>query len=84
MRMKGRGIMITVYTKTQCPKCVLTKRYLTQHHIPFEEKNIEEDVTALEDVKALGYKEVPVVQLDNGDHFSGFQPDRLAKVNGAL
>ena len=45
--------------------------------------DLSEDQTALETVKELGYLQAPVVVTD-GDHWSGFRPDKIDELAGRL
>lgn len=44
--------------------CDQAKEYLSQKGIPFKEKDIMQDPTALDDLKKLGYMTTPVVLID--------------------
>ena len=67
---------ITVYTKPQCVQCRATKRALDKQGLDYEEVDLTQDEEALNTVKALGYQSAPVV-FANGDHWSGFRPDKV-------
>ncbi|MDP9800981.1 glutaredoxin-like protein NrdH [Arcanobacterium wilhelmae] len=68
--------MITVYSKPACVQCNATKRQLIKLGLDFAEVDLTQDAQALESVKALGYAAAPVV-VANGDHWSGYRPDKL-------
>lgn len=67
---------IIVYTKPSCVQCSATYRALDKLGIEYTVVDITEDAEALESVKALGYQQAPVVIAD-GEHWSGFRPDRI-------
>ena len=67
---------ITVYSKPNCVQCDATYRALNKHGLQYEVVDITQDPEALQTVKALGYQQAPVVFAD-GDHWSGFRPDRI-------
>ena len=67
---------ITVYSKPSCVQCDATYRALTKQGLEYEVVDITADAEALENVKALGYQQAPVVFAD-GDHWSGFRPDKI-------
>ena len=67
---------ITVYSKPSCVQCTATYRALENKGIEFEILDLSVDETALEQVKALGYLQAPVVVTDD-DHWSGFRPDKI-------
>lgn len=59
-------------------KCMLTKRFLTEHNIQFEEHLVNDEMTR-ERLKSHGFSSLPVV--DTGQEmFAGFQPQRLATL----
>ncbi|GAA4288643.1 glutaredoxin-like protein NrdH [Georgenia daeguensis] len=67
---------ITVYSKPSCVQCDATYRALNKQGLEYEVVDITVDAEALENVKALGYQQAPVVFAD-GDHWSGFRPDKI-------
>jgi len=76
--------MIKVYSKPKCVQCEMTKEFLKQHNVEFEELNIEENEEALEQIKEIGLKRLPVViGMENNSvefAFSGFQIDLLNEL----
>lgn len=74
---------ITVYSKPSCVQCTATYRVLASKGIEFEILDLSADETALQEVKALGYLQAPVVVTDN-DHWSGFRPDKIDALASRL
>lgn len=74
---------ITVYTKPSCVQCNATYRALDAQGITYEIRDLTEDPAALEQVKALGYLQAPVVITDAG-HWSGFRPDKIVELASRL
>ena len=74
---------ITVYTKPACVQCTATYRALDSKGIEYEVHDLSEDPAALEQVKALGYLQAPVVITDE-DHWSGFRPDKIDELASRL
>ena len=74
---------ITVYTKPNCVMCDSTFRALFSKGIDPEYVNLAANPQALEEVKALGYMQAPVVVTDD-DHWSGFRPDKISEVVARL
>lgn len=74
--------MITVYSKPNCVQCEMTKEFLKQNNIEFEEVNVFEDEEALELIKLHGFQRLPVVTRNNSFDFafSGFQIDLLEEL----
>lgn len=74
---------ITVFSKPACVQCDATYRALNKHGLDYTVVDISTDAEALESVKALGYQQAPVVFAD-GDHWSGFRPDRIKALVAAV
>lgn len=74
--------MITVYSKPNCVQCEMTKEFLKQNNIEFEEVNVFEDEEALDLIKSHGFQRLPVVTRNNSFDFafSGFQIDLLEEL----
>ena len=77
--------MITVYSKPNCMQCEMTKMWLKQNKIEFENVDIEANPGAFELLKHYGYGSLPVDVID--DEFdnpkkawTGFQVDRLERL----
>lgn len=75
---------ITVYTKPECNNCDQTKRRLNKHGIEYTTVDVTEDAAAAEFVTdGLGYRQMPVVVVDENTHWSGFRIDALDKLAAA-
>ncbi|MCD2499409.1 MULTISPECIES: glutaredoxin-like protein NrdH [Microbacterium] len=74
---------VTVYTKPSCVQCNATYRALDSKGIEYEVLDVTQDADALEQVKALGYMQAPVV-ITEGDHWSGFRPDKIDELAARL
>ena len=71
--------MITIYSKQNCIKCEMVKRYLTDKGVQFTEVDVLKDTEALQMLRDVGYAELPVVDV-NGEFHTGFRPELLAKA----
>lgn len=56
---------VVVYSKTNCPQCVVVKQQLVKKGIDFEEVNIEKDATMRSWLVSAGHRQVPVVYVDD-------------------
>ncbi|WP_306419106.1 glutaredoxin domain-containing protein, partial [Burkholderia multivorans] len=79
--------MITVYSKPGCVQCITTGRALTAKGLvegadwEFVDLTLDENAAALEWVMGdLGYKQAPIVVVDDETHWAGFRPDCIAKL----
>jgi len=73
---------ITVYTKPACVQCTATKKALDKAGLEYTLVDISVDDEARDYVMALGYLQAPVVEVD-GEHWSGFRPDRIRGLQAA-
>ncbi len=60
--------------------CQRTKEYLSQKHIPFQERDVTTDTAAVEELQRLGFMTTPVTVI-NGAVIVGFD---MAKIDAAL
>ena len=67
---------ITVYSKPNCVQCNATYRALDKAGLVYRTVDVALDVEALEQVRALGYAQAPVV-VAGEEHWSGFRPDKI-------
>ena len=74
---------ITVYTKPACVQCNATYKALDRQGIFYDVVDISLDSDARDYAMALGYLQAPVV-VAGRDHWSGFRPDRIKALAGAL
>ncbi|MCB0948578.1 MAG: redoxin NrdH [Mycobacterium sp.] len=75
--------LVTVYTKPACVQCNATYKALDKLGVAYETVDISLDDEARDYVMALGYLQAPVV-VAGGDHWSGFRPDRIKSLGGAV
>lgn len=71
---------IKVYTSSTCPYCVMAKEYLAEKGLEFEEKNVQTDKGARQELMKMGYTGVPVVVIGD-EEIVGFDK---AKIDEAL
>lgn len=70
---------VTIYSKTVCPNCTATKKFLTKRGVEFEEINMDSNPQAYEYVMELGFAQAPVVVA--GDKmWSGLRPDLMREL----
>ena len=73
---------ITVYSKPACMQCKATEKALKKAGLEYTTVDISMDDEARDYVMALGYVQAPVVEA-NGEHWSGFRPDRIKGLAAA-
>ena len=71
---------VTVYSKHNCSQCNFTKRFLDENNIAYEERNVDDNAQALEEVKNLGFQSLPVVKAEGLEPFNGFNPGKLNQL----
>ena len=74
--------MITVYSKPKCMQCEMTKMWLKQNKIEFENVDIEVNPGALELLRHYEWQTLPVVAIDDelsdeSKTWAGFQIEKL-------
>lgn len=70
---------LTIFTKNGCIQCKMTKRFLNEHNIAFEEHNINNQPQYLDYLKQQGFQSVPVV-MSQTTTVVGFRPDALKEL----
>lgn len=65
-----------LYSKPGCQQCVATARWLDAKGVEYDYRDASESDEFKDEVKALGYMQLPVVVVD-GDHWYGFNPVKL-------
>ena len=70
---------VTVYTSNTCPYCTMAKDYLKDKEVAFEEKNVQTDKEARQELMAMGYTGVPVICVDD-EQIVGFDKNRLDEL----
>lgn len=69
---------VTIYSKDNCMQCKFTKQWLEDWNIPYTEVRADLDEAAMHYVKSeLGFKGLPVVEIEGEVPFQGLRMDRL-------
>lgn len=69
---------VTIYTTPTCVYCKMTKAFLKEHNVPYEEKDVSTDAAARDEMIAKSHQMgVPVVEID-GALSVGFDKKRLS------
>lgn len=71
---------LVVYTKNNCIQCKMTKRFLKQNNVEFEERNITVEPQYVDYLKEKGFQSVPVIENNSEPIISGFRPDQLKEL----
>lgn len=72
----------TIYTTPHCMQCVATKRAFDKLlGVPYAVVDVSADRDARNMLADMGYRSAPVVITADGEHWSGFRPDRIAALN---
>lgn len=77
---------ITLYTQPGCQPCRMTKRQLDKLNLSYQAVDVSENPEAVDTVKGLGYSSLPVITVEVSnqvDHWSGYQPHKLATLTQA-
>ena len=68
---------VTVYTKKNCPQCIMTKQYMDTLDIEYETIDVADNEEARAYVKSLGFQTLPVVVVESGEAWFGFRPENI-------
>ena len=71
---------IIIYTKDNCVQCNATKNAMDRKGIDYQLINLDTQPEAIDNLKSLGYRQVPVVMTQD-DHWGGFRPDKIASLS---
>lgn len=58
---------------------MIAKRIMTDRGIPFTEKYVDQDEEAMNLLKSLGFKQVPIIQTET-EWIEGFNPVKLGAL----
>ncbi|KKW46109.1 MAG: NrdH-redoxin [Candidatus Liptonbacteria bacterium RIFCSPLOWO2_01_FULL_56_20] len=73
---------IIIYSTPGCVFCKMAREFLKSKNVPFEEKDVSNDMKAQEEmIKKTGQLAVPVIDVD-GKIIVGFDKARLAELAG--
>ena len=72
--------MTIVYTKPQCVQCDMTKRLMDKIGVEYTTVDIVENPEELQKLIDMGYRAAPVVMTEDGDMWSGFQPEKITNL----
>lgn len=70
---------VTIYTANTCPYCIKTKEYLAEKGIKYDEKNVQENSQAKNELLSMGYRTVPVIIVED-EEIVGFDKSKIDNV----
>jgi len=72
--------VVKIYSTPNCPYCKLTKQFLTENNIPYEDIDVSvNQLAAQEMISRSGQMGVPVVDID-GQIVVGFDKNKLKQL----
>lgn len=73
---------VKIYSTPACPFCMMTKKFLKENNIDFEDIDVSTDqAKAQEMVQKSGQMAVPVLDID-GEIIVGFDKEKIRKALG--
>lgn len=73
---------VKIYSTPACPFCIMTKKFLKENNIDFEDIDVSTDqAKAQEMVQKSGQMAVPVIDID-GEIIVGFDKEKIRKALG--
>lgn len=76
-------IPVTVWSTPNCVQCMMTKRELDKRGIEYVAKDLTENPEKLEEFKAQGLLQAPIVETDI-KVWSGFRLDKIKSLSSFL
>jgi len=70
------GERVVVYTSPGCPDCAAVKRYLAEHDIPFEERDVTVPGVADEAKSRYGVRVAPITVIGNAFFYGTFSQQK--------
>ncbi|OFI48808.1 NrdH-redoxin [Floricoccus tropicus] len=67
---------VKIYTKENCPPCMMTKKHLTSKGIEFQELSILDHI---DELKEKGFSSAPVIKVGK-EMFSGFNINKIKEL----
>lgn len=74
---------VTVYSKPNCGGCEMTKAWLKENKVPYNETDITKSPESLEYIKSMGFSSLPIAKIDLKDgvaHVVGYSPTELSNL----
>lgn len=69
--------MVTVFSKPACVQCTATYKALNRKGIEYNTVDVTQDTEAYERLMGMGVKAMPFVEVEGGDSWSGFKPEKI-------
>lgn len=74
---------VTVWTTPNCVQCMMTKKQFDKLGIRYEEQPLEQNLEKLEEFKAKGLLQAPIITTDT-KVWSGFRMDKIESLHRYL
>lgn len=90
IKKEVRFLKVIIYSTTTCPYCKMAKDYLSEKQIAFEEKLVDQDESARQEMASVsgGFLGVPflVIEKDDGtkEMIIGFDKGKIDSVLGLV
>ena len=78
----GSADQVTVFSREGCVQCNATYRALDAKGIEYKVLTVTEDVA--DDLRELGFQQLPVVKAPGMKSWSGFRPDKVDELAAIL
>ena len=70
LNLKIMNKALIVYSKQHCTGCMLTKNFLKERDIAFEDRSITDNDQHVKAIEQMGYKTVPIVVFPDGSSWA--------------
>ncbi len=72
-------MLVTVYSKPNCPQCEYTKRDMDILGITYQTIDLTNDQTQRQRLMQAGYRNVPIVETERGA-WSGYNQEKIRSL----
>jgi glutaredoxin 3 len=72
-------VNVTIYTNIGCSACHQAMDFMTRHGVSFVERNLADDLSARDELLAMGFRAVPVIKVGD-ETMLGFSAPKLRKM----
>lgn len=80
MDMGTTTARVTVFSRKGCGACVATRRALDLKGIAYEVRDVTGNEDAIEQLREMGFQQLPVVTAEGMTAWSGMRPDKLDEL----
>ncbi|HEY8489670.1 MAG TPA: glutaredoxin domain-containing protein [Dehalococcoidia bacterium] len=70
---------VVIFVRPDCPACREAMAFFAEHHVPYDDRDVEFDPAALREMLQHDARETPTIVID-GEVIEGFDRHRLETI----